>query len=132
MSPAKKRGVRRGRAPFELTILSVSIVACAAVIGGLITAKVTQPGGPAELHLAVTRANDYRGDEIAYLVVVRNDGGDSAQNVVVKVTVGEIEREVNLTSVARGDEEKALVLFPSDATGPPQAEVESFNKTTRD
>jgi uncharacterized protein (TIGR02588 family) len=125
-----KRG--RKRAPFELTILVVAILACAAVVGGLLYAKITEPSGPPALTATVARAGEQPPGAVAYTVTVRNDGGETAESVVVSVSIGNEQRELELTSIARADEEEATVLFPPGTTGEAQAEVESYKTTRRD
>lgn len=131
MTSGKRLSMRRERTPFEIVILVVSALACAAVIGGLVWAKAVQGSGPADLSVSVAEPVRTSGGEVAYLVRVRNDGGETAENVVIAIRVGGRERRIEVLSVARADEEEATVLFPPGTTGPAGAEIESYNATTR-
>lgn len=51
-------------------------------------------------------------------------GGETAENVVLEVRVGEELRELEILSIAKNDEEKAITVFPPEMAG--RATVRSF------
>ena len=129
MSPSRSsgnKGLRRPRTPFEWTILIVSLAATLAVIVGLALSGLRGPRGPADLRVAVHEAEEPASGGRTLELTVTNVGGESAENVVVEVTVGDVTREANLDLVAKGDSESAAVVVPSDAGGEPRAEVVSY------
>ena len=128
---ARRRGVRRGRTPFELVVLLVSVSAVIAVAAGLVVARVSGVEGGADLRPSVDPAGVPRSGGLAFEVVIRNVGGETAENVVVEVTLGEETRELELLSISKGDQERATVVFSADAVGRPTVEVLSYHETTR-
>lgn len=133
MSPAKKKKKNKKdseRSPFEIGVLVAATAAIAAVVAGLILAGVQRvPDGP-DLKATVARQGEASGG-VAYLVRVRNDGGRTAETVVVEVTVGEETREAQIFAVARKDEESAVVVFPPGTTGLAEAEIQSYAEPAR-
>ena len=130
MSRSRSR-VRRGRTPLELAVLLVSLAAVASVVAGLIIASATGGEGPPDL-VAVARPTGLeRSGGALYELLVRNQGGQTAENVVVEVTVGSETREVEILSVSKGDEEVASVVFPRGTDGTAEARVLSYHETTR-
>jgi uncharacterized protein (TIGR02588 family) len=119
-------GIRRERTPFEWTLLVVSLAATVAVVVGLVVGGLTGPRGPADLRVSVADDGEPASGGRPLEVTVRNVGGTSAENVIVEVTVGDVTREVNLDLVAKGDEETAVVVVPTDADGPLDVEVVSY------
>jgi uncharacterized protein (TIGR02588 family) len=97
-----------------------------AVVIGLVVSGLTGPRGPADLRVTVVDAGGPTSGGRPLDVTVTNVGGTSAVTVVVEVSVGDIVREVNLDLVAKGDRERATVVFPLEATGPPVADVVSY------
>lgn len=130
MSPAKKKTQQRSRSPFELGVLIASIAAIVAVVAGLILAGVQRVPEPPDLRVSVVRQGEASGG-VTYLVRVRNDGGRTAESVVVEVTVGNEARETELVAVARSDEESAVVVFPAGTTGDARAEIQSYTEPAR-
>jgi len=120
------RGNRRERTPFEWALLVVSLAATLAVVAGLVVSELAGPRGPADLHVTVADAGGRASGGRPLEVTVTNVGGTSAENVIVKVTVGDLTREVNLDLVAKGDSESGAVVVPADAAGSPYAEVVSY------
>ena len=119
-------GIKRKRTPFEWTLLVVSLAATLAVVVGLVVSGLTGPRGPADLRVSVADVGEPGSGGRPLEVTVRNVGGTSAENVIVEVTVGDVVREVNLDLVAKGDEETAAVVVPTDAGGPLDVEVVSY------
>ena len=126
-----KRGLRRKRTALELSVLVVSVIAIAAVIGGLIVASVTGGEGTPDLRTSVAVPGVEGSGGVVYKVLVENRGGESAENVVIEITLGSEMREIQILSVAKGDEEEASVVFPPGTTGKPTARVLSYHSTTR-
>ena len=125
--PSGGHGVWRERTPFEWAILVLSLAATLAVMTGLVVSGLAAPGGPADLRVTVAGDDRPPGGGRPLAIVVENLGGTSAENVIVKVTVGEVTREVDLDLVAKGDTESATVVVPAGATGKPHAEVVSYS-----
>ncbi|MGI8616031.1 MAG: hypothetical protein ACR2L4_04505 [Actinomycetota bacterium] len=121
-------GMGRKRTTFEWVVLLVSLAATLAVVVGLVVSELSGPDGPVDLRVRVIDAGERASGGRPLEVTVENVGGTSAQNVTIEVTVGEVVRELSLDLVAKGDEESAEVVFPADATGPPEAEVLSYTK----
>jgi hypothetical protein len=130
MSPAK-RGLRRGRTPFELAVLVVSLAATGAVVVGLVASGLRAGPDVADLRVTVRDWGVRVSEGAAFEVVVRNVGDKTAENVVVEVLAGEETRELELLSVSKRDEETATVIFPVGTTGPAAARVLSYHETTR-
>ena len=120
------RGIRRERTSFEWTLLVVSLAATLAVVAGLVVSGLAGPRGPADLRVTVAVAGGPASGGRPLEVTVTNVGGTSAENVIVKVIVGDLTREVNLDLVAKGDSESGAVVVPADAAGSPYAEVGSY------
>jgi uncharacterized protein (TIGR02588 family) len=123
---SRSSGRRRERTPFEWALLLVSLVATLAVVAGLVVAGLAGPRGPADLRVTVADAGGQASGGRPLEVRVKNVGGNSAENVIIEITVGDVTREVNLDLMAKGDEGSATVVFPDDAVGQPQAEVVSY------
>jgi uncharacterized protein (TIGR02588 family) len=122
---SRGRGIRRKRTSFEWAVLLVSLAATIAVVIGLVVSGVAGTRGPADLRVTVADAGGRASGGRPLEVTVTNVGGTSAENVLVEITVGDVVREVSLDLVAKGDQESATVLVPTDATGPPDADVVS-------
>jgi uncharacterized protein (TIGR02588 family) len=120
------RYIGRERTQFEWALLVVSLAATLVVVAGLVVSGLAGPRGSADLRVAVAGADEPASGGRPLQVTVTNVGGTSAENVVVEVTVGDVTREVNLDLVAKGDTESAAVVVPTDAAGPPHAEVVSY------
>ena len=125
---SRSSGIRRERTPFEWGLLVVSLAATLAIVIGLVVSGLWGPRGPVDLRVSVTDTGEPASGGRPLEVTVTNVGGASAENVVIEVTVGEVVRGVTLDLVANGDEESAEVVVPTDATGPPRAEVVSYTK----
>ena len=123
--------IRRGRTPLELSVLVASLVAIAVVVVGLVVAGVTGGEGPPDLKTSVDPVAVERSGGVVYQVAVENRGGESAENVVIEIVIGSETREIEILSVARGDQEEASVVFPPGTTGRSTARVLSYHSTTR-
>lgn len=128
MSPSKTRGVSRERTPFEVSILALSIAALLAILTSLVVAGVRYGSGPPALRVNVTPAGSVGGG-ISYEVTVVNHGGTTAEDVVVGVTVGDVERQLQVPVVAKGDQESGIVVFPAASSGRPRAEIKSYSES---
>lgn len=121
------QGIRRDRTPLEIGILVISLLAIVAVVVALLMSDLRVATGPPDLRATVRQAGAPRSGGVPYEVLVRNEGGETAQNVEIEVTVDSETRTLNLTAVTRGDEETGVVLFPSGTTGAARAEVQSYS-----
>jgi uncharacterized protein (TIGR02588 family) len=130
MSPAK-RGARRARSPLETIVLVVSLAAVSTIVLGLVVARFSGGKGEADLRASIRATGLAASGGEVYEVTIRNVGGETAENVVIEVTLGEETRELELLSVSKGDDETATVIFPSGSTGTPIVEVLSYHETTR-
>lgn len=127
MTPAKRTN---DRSLFEFLVLGLSALAIVAVVVTLVVQGFKERPSRPDLSAIVSPASNGSGG-VTYMVVVRNDGGETAEHVVVEVTVGAESRETELAAVARGDEEQATVVFPAGTTGPAQAEILSYTESSR-
>lgn len=125
------RGLRRKRTSLELGVLVVSFLAAGAVVAGLVVSSFTGGEGGPDLRASTRPTGDARSGGTLYEVMVRNTGGETAENVVIEVTVGNETRELDILSVSKGDEEKAIVVFPPGTSGPATVEILSYHGTTR-
>jgi len=130
MSPAKK-GARRARTPFETVVLVVSFAAVSSIVLGLVMAKVSGGKDEADLRTSIRATGAVASGGEVYELTIRNVGGETAENVVIEITLGEETRELELLSVSKGDDETATVIFPTGGTGTPVVEVLSYHETTR-
>jgi hypothetical protein len=126
-----KRGVRRGRTPFELGVLVVSIAAVGAIVVGLVVAGVSGPDGPPNLRAIAHPTGEQRSGGSVYEVTITNGGGETAENVVLEVVVADETREIEILSVSKGDDETVTTIFPPGTTGPATVEILSYHSTTR-
>ncbi len=131
MTRAARSKLRRERTPFEIAVLVVALTATAAIVAGLVVAGLSGGKGGPNLVVSVGPAAEHRSGGIVFEIVVRNEGGATADNVTLEATLGEETREITIVSVAKGDEERAGVVFPPDATGTPTVRVLSYNSSTR-
>lgn len=138
MSARKKKapaahggGVGRDRTPFEIGILVASLLAIVGVVIALLVSDLRVASGPPDLRVTVSVAGPTRSGGVPYEVRVRNEGGQTAENVEIEVTVGTETRTLNFTAVTRSDEETGVVVFPSGTTGPATAKVQSFSEPAR-
>ena len=125
---SRSSGVGRQRTTFEWVLLVVSLAATLAVVAGLVASELFGRGGPVDLRVSVIDTGEQASGGRTLEVTVTNVGGTSAENVVIEVTVGEVVREITLDLVAKGDEESAEVVVPTDTSGTPHAEVLSYTK----
>lgn len=102
-------------------MLGVSVVAVVLIVAGLLIFGFSVESGPPDLSVTVRPAT-----ATEFVVVVANQGGTTAEDVIVLVRRGGIEREVEFRSVPKGDEEEARV--PLSGSGPPTAEVASYKE----
>ena len=130
MSPAKK-GARRARSRFETVVLVVSLAAVSSIVLGLVVTGVSGAKGEADLRASIRATGVLASGGEVYELTIRNVGGETAENVVLEITLGGETRELELLSVSKGDDETASVIFPSGGTGTPLVEVLSYHETTR-
>lgn len=130
MSPAK-RGVRRSRTLFETIVLAVALAAVSSIVLGLVAARISGSRGAADLRASIRATGEAVSGGELYELTIRNVGGETAENVVIEITIGEETRELELLSISKGDDEKASIIFPSGSTGTPVVEVLSYHETTR-
>lgn len=130
-SSRSSSGARRDRTPFEISILVASLLAIMGVIVALLMSDLRVASGPPDLRVTVGAAGPSRSGGAPYEVRVRNEGGETAENVEIEVTVGTETRTLNLTAVTRSDEESGVVIFPSGTTGSATAEVQSYSEPAR-
>jgi uncharacterized protein (TIGR02588 family) len=123
---AADRGFWRRRTPFEWVLLGLSLIATTAVLIGLVVSELTGPMGPAELRASIVEAGPAADGGRVLEISVENLGGESAVNVLVEVTVGDLTREVSLDLVASGETEFATIVVPAAASGEPTAEVAAY------
>ncbi len=121
-------GAGRERTTFEWVLLLVSLAAILVVVVGLVVSELSGRSGPVDLRVSVTDTGERASGGWLLEVTVTNVGGTGAENVVIEVTVDDVVREVTLDLVAKGDEESAEVVVPTDATNTPHAEVLSYTK----
>lgn len=125
------RGLRRKRTALELVVLIVSVLAAGAVVAGLIVSSFTGGAGAPDLRAVAHATGEERSGGVVYEVTIRNAGGETAENVVLEVTVGTELRELEILSVSKGDEETATVVFPRGTSGDATVEILSYHATTR-
>ena len=125
------RGALRSRTLLENVVLAVSLVAVAAVVIGLVVAAVGGGDDGPDLRATVRATGLQRSGGAIYEVEIRNVGGHTAENVVIEVTLGDEKRELEVLSVAKGDDETATVVFPPGASGTAAVRVLSYHETTR-
>ncbi|MEX2554387.1 MAG: hypothetical protein WEB06_02010 [Actinomycetota bacterium] len=128
---AAKRGARRSRSPFETVVLVVSLAAVSSIVLGLVVARVSGSKREADLRASIRATGQVASGGEVYELTIRNVGGETAENVVIEITLGEETREIELLSISKGDDESATVIFPSGSTGTPVVEVLSYHETTR-
>lgn len=123
--------LRRKRTPLELGVLAFSLAATVAVVGGLLASSVSGGDGGPDLRASARPTGEERSGGAVYEVVIRNVGGESAENVVVEVAIGEQVRELEILSVGKGDEETATVVFAPGTREPATVRILSYHATTR-
>ena len=122
------RGLRRNRGAFEWILLVVALTTIAAVVGGLVRYGLRAGDGPADLRAEVRFQGPGSGGSV-FEVSVGNDGGTTAEQVVIEVTLGDVTREAEIQAVAKGDQEAAFVVFPSgDAGARPEVHIVSYEE----
>ena len=130
MTKSKRQKLVRARTPFELSILIVAGLSVLAIVIALAVSGLSLPEGPPDLQVKVLPQQERSGG-IPYVVEVHNVGGETAESVTVEVTVGSEKREADLLAVARGDTERATVVFPPGTTGSAKAEILAYTETGR-
>ncbi|MGH2721304.1 MAG: hypothetical protein ACRDJO_06835 [Actinomycetota bacterium] len=121
-------GLRRKRSPFERALLLVALATIAAVVGSLVSYGLRAGGGPADLRAEARFTGSGSGGAV-FEVTVRNDGGATAERVLLEVTLGDVTRESDIDVVAKGDREAAFVVFPSgDAGSAAEVSVVSYEE----
>lgn len=123
MTTRKKRK-RRNR--FEIAILAASVLAIAAVIGGLAFYGITSGTGPAELETTIIDTGERVNGEKVYNVVVNNKGGKTAEDLIIEVTAGDTTLEVDIRFVTKGDREESFVMLPDGVE--PDVKVISYTE----
>jgi uncharacterized protein (TIGR02588 family) len=120
------RGLRRKRSAFEWILLVVALAAIAAVVGGLVRYGFRAGDGPPDLKAEVRFQGPGSGGSV-FEISVANGGGVTAEKVVIEVMLGDVTREAEIESVAKGDQETAFVVFPSaDAGAQPEVHIVSY------
>lgn len=122
---------KRERTGFELAVLAVSVLALTSIFVGLLISGVTGPDGPPDLRATIRATGEQRSGGDLYLVSIRNEGGQTAENVVIEATLGDETREAEILSVAKSDEEEVTIVFPTGTAGQPLVRVLSYHATTR-
>jgi uncharacterized protein (TIGR02588 family) len=115
-----KATLRRERTILEWSVLGVSILAIAAIAGGLIFYSFSSTSGAPDLRVSL------RPEGGPFTLTVENKGGTTAEEVVVEVTRGDERQAVEFKAVAKGDTEEATVASPGD--GQPTARVVSYKE----
>ena len=128
MSP---KAAPRKRTAFEISVLVAAIAAVSLVFVGLILARFSGAEGPADLRTSIRATGEQGSGGLLYEVLIRNVGGETAENVVIEASIGEEIREAEVLSVSKGDEERVTVIFPAGLPGTPQVRVLSYHMTTR-
>jgi uncharacterized protein (TIGR02588 family) len=105
----------RGKNRLEWAVFAVSLVIVVGVLALLVRAAVLWPGGPPRLSVELGQATS---DGDAWVVPVRlvNQGGSSAEHIVVEVTSGAETVELELERIPRGGSVRGWVGF----TAPPR------------
>ncbi|MGH2690120.1 MAG: hypothetical protein ACRDKW_15140 [Actinomycetota bacterium] len=130
MSGGRKRpgGLKRKRSALEWALLLVSLAAIAGVVGSLVSYGLRAGGGPADLRVEARFTGTGSGGSV-FEVTVRNEGGATAERVMLEVTLGDVTREADIDVVAKGDREAAFVVFPTgDAGSAPVVRVVSYEE----
>jgi uncharacterized protein (TIGR02588 family) len=125
------RGIARKRTPLELGVLIVSVLSVLAIVVGLVVSGITGGAGGPDLRASAEPTGEERSGGAVYEVSIRNDGGETAENVVVEVTIGDQVREFELLSVAKGDEETATLIFPPGTSQDATVRILSYHSSTR-
>lgn len=115
--------MRRERTTFEWGILAVSIAAIAAIVAGLIVSSLTYDTPKAALRAELAA---HRDDRNRFVLTVTNDGGTTAEEVLVLVRRGSGTVEVEFRAVPKGDVEEAFVHI--GGRGRPTAQVQSYKE----
>lgn len=127
MTPAKRTGVKRDRTPLEIVVLILSLLGILSIVGGLAWYGVTSDGSQAELSADINGPTDESEIGKIYEVTVSNDGGTTAEEVVVEVVAGDTTREIQFRAIAKGDQEKATVVLPAESQDP-RAEIIGYKE----
>ena len=122
MTPRNKK--KRNR--FEIVILAASVLAIAAVIGGLAFYGLTSGTGPAELETTIMDTGQRVDGDKVYNVVVNNKGGKTAEDLIIEVTAGDTTLEVDIRFVTKGDREESFVMLPEGVE--PEVKVVSYTE----
>ena len=123
--------LRRKRTPLELGVLVFSLAATAAVVTGLVAARLSGADGGPDLRASARPTGEERSEGAIYEVIILNAGGKTAENVMVEVAVGDEVRELEILSVAKGDDETATVVFPTGTRDQATVRILSYHATTR-
>jgi uncharacterized protein (TIGR02588 family) len=123
---------RRTKNPLEWTVFGLSTLLVLVTVGMLAMAAFRTDAGPAQLRVTTGKPMA-DGGWVTIPVTVRNDGGEVAENVEIRVCVGEGEarREAGFTVdyVPREAERKGAVSFRSDGRDlQPRCEILGYNK----
>lgn len=128
MSPKKRKTDKRS--PLEWSVLGSSIAAIGALVISLLTSSLRVADSPPDLSIELGAPEEASGG-LAYPLVARNTGGESAQDVEIDVTIGSVVRTLTLVDVARQDQAHGVVVFPAGTSGNPTAEVTSYAVDSR-
>lgn len=127
MTPAKGRGPARDRTPLEIIVLVLSLLGILSIVGGLAWYGIKNDGGQPELSIEVSGPQEKSETGSVYEVTVSNNGSTTAEEVIVEVVAGDTTREVQFKAVAKGDEEMAKVVLPTESQDP-RAELVSYKE----
>lgn len=108
----------RSKNPLEWTVFGISLVLVLATLALLVAAAFRGGQGPANLTIQTGEIRVEAGRRVIP-VTVRNDGSEVAENVEIRVTLGEgpdrQEAGFTLDFVPRDAERKGVVSFPASA-----------------
>ncbi|HVF11986.1 MAG TPA: hypothetical protein VNA87_02765, partial [Actinomycetota bacterium] len=88
---------------------------------------VATDGSQAELTIEISGPKDESETGKTYEVTVSNDGGTTAEEVVVEVVAGDTTREIQFRAISKGDQEMATVVLPAESQDP-RAEIVGYKE----
>lgn len=127
MTTGKRRGPARERTSLEIVVLVLSMIGILSIIGGLAWYGVTTDGSQAELTVEISGPKDESETRRIYEVTVSNNGGTTAEEVVVEVVAGDTTREIQFRVIAKRDQAKATVVLHAESQDP-RAEIISYKE----
>ena len=113
----------------ERTVAAVGVLITLAVVGVLVWDAVNDRHEAPRLQVTLGRPTPGADGAVNLPVVVRNTGGETAEDVLVEVCRGEAPdeecAETTFPFIPRGSDRDAIVGF-SEGTGPVRARVASY------